>query len=441
MKKIQTLVAAISLLVGSVANSGGFVWRTSPSSKTSGHSRTCPDGTVVKGNKPCPVTPPPTPDPTPTPPPVVGDVTSPNGLTGETAIADNFSTNFIVAGPAAATDVDDKGAFRFTCFGGHLSRNDPMVYPGQTGASHLHQFFGNTLTDANSTYTSLRTTGGSTCTRTTTESPQRTAYWMPAVLDGVGNAVKADWMNTYYKQIPNGNTACTAAPDATHLGYCIPLPNGLRFIFGYNMATGVGGPNTTDQSPGSDYWRMGFDCIKTDGTGESYTGTKHTMAAVVADGRCPTGAWLRIFLTFPECWDGVHIDVVNHRSHIVYADGAGILNERACPVDHPYKIPEIAISAHFTTDANFNAGKWHLSSDEMLPGWTLGQASTVPAGTSLHMDYWEAWGPVKATWQTNCINGHQSCSAGQLGNNTQISGMQQTQDSIPRHILVPLSSL
>jgi hypothetical protein len=157
------------------------------------------------------------------------------------------------------------------------------------------------------------------------------------------------------------------------------------------------------------------------------------MADIVATGACPIGAWLRVFVTFPDCWDGVNLDTADHRSHMSYANGALLEGELACPADHPYKIPEVAIQAFFTVDANFEAGKWHLASDEMVPG-------TV-AGTTLHMDYWEAWSSiVKNLWQTYCIDGHLTCSAGDLGNGQQVNGMQQV-GSFPVQPKVPLSTI
>jgi len=132
--------------------------------------------------------------PTPAPPPttVVSNAPAPAGLAGEADIADNFDVQATLE-PTVETvpaSLDPAGAFRFTCLAGQLSKDDPIVYPGQPGKSHLHQFFGNTGTNASSNYQSLRTTGGSTCTRTTDVSAQRSAYWMPAMLDGAGNAVK-----------------------------------------------------------------------------------------------------------------------------------------------------------------------------------------------------------------------------------------------------------
>lgn len=363
--------------------------------------------------------------PTPPPPPTQ-PVVSPNGLLGATTIADNFDTSiWLEPGEGPHTSPDAVGAFRFTCLPGHLNRDDPIVYPGQPGLSHIHQYFGNTDTNANSTYTSLRTTGGSTCTRSVGSSPQRTAYWMPAMLDGAGNVVKPDWINTYYKQLPASDPECANTLNPTVTGHCVPIPNGLRFILGYNMATGVGGPADLTSR---DSEAMGFDCVsKASQGGTSYTGLKHTIAAIVATGQCPVGEWLRVFLAFPQCWDGQHLDTADHRSHNIMPP------QSRCPGDHPNKIPEVAVSAFYTTDANFAAGRWSYSCDAMTGG--------KPAGSCLHMDYWEAWSkPIKDLWQVNCIDGHLSCSAGNVGDSREIKGMQQV-GPFDIHVLVPLTAI
>ena len=248
------------------------------------------------------------------------------------------------------------------------------------------------------------------------------------MLDGAGNVVKPDYMNTYYKQLPASDPKCALTViSATNLGAgpaigkCIPIPNGLRFILGYDMATGKGGP--TDMNS-RDSAAMGFDCMTKPG-GTSITGLKRTMTQMVADGRCVAGSWLRVYLTFPQCWDGKNIDTPDHRAHIVFTP------QELCPQSHPYKVPEIAISAFFTVDANFVAGKWMLASDAMMPG-------TVP-GSTLHMDYWEAWSPtIKALWQKNCVDGPQSCSDGNVGDGRKVRGMSGPQAN---HLLVPLSSI
>jgi hypothetical protein len=367
------------------------------------------------------------PPPTPTEP-----VVSPNGTHGEFDIADNFTTSTTLMPTIETVPVssDPVGAFRFTCLSGQLLRDDPIVYPGQPGASHLHQFFGNTLANANSTYNSLRTTGNSTCTvNGLSVSPQRTLYWEPAMLDGAGNVVEPNYLLTYYKNFPAGNPECQGAPDATHVGHCIPIPNGLRFIFGYNMATGADSPTDPNSRM---YYAIAFECITADQQ-TSLSGVQHSLAAVVLTGKCNVpGALLRVALTPPDCWDGVNLDTADHRSHMAYANGALIDNfGPACPSTHPYSIPQLAYQTFFTIDSNFLAGKWHFSSDEMVPG--------KPAGYTFHGDYWEAWSPVvKNMWQTGCIDGHLSCNVGEMGNGQSIIGMQQTH---PTHVLVPLSSI
>lgn len=59
-----------------------------------------------------------------------------------------------VATPARA-DGPAIGQFVVRCGYSHSLPDDPIVFPGQQGASHLHDFFGNTATDAFSTQASL----------------------------------------------------------------------------------------------------------------------------------------------------------------------------------------------------------------------------------------------------------------------------------------------
>ena len=362
-------------------------------------------------------------------------VVSPNGIKGEFDVADNFDVASTLTPTIETVPVssDPVGAFRFTCGPGQLSHDDPIVYPGQPGASHLHQFFGNMGTNANSTYQSLRTTGGSTCTMTTDVSSQRSAYWEPAMLDGAGNAVKPDYLLTYYKNFPAPNPECQGAPDATHMGWCIPMPNGIRFITGYNMDTGADSPTDPNSFM---YWAVAFECITAD-THQSLSGVQHSLADVVATGKCNVpGALLRASIALPNCWDGKYLDTADHRSHMTRGTGALIDNfGPACPADHPYALPQIALQTFYTIDANFLAGKWHYASDEMTPG--------KPAGYTFHADYWEAWSPVvKNDWQTGCIDHHLSCNVGELGTGQSVKGMNPSGfGGYVTHILVALASI
>ena len=70
-------------------------------------------------------------------------------------ISSNFSvaTETISASIPVSNYPDDMGAFRFLCGPGQVLADDPIVYPGQPGKSHLHQFYGNTTANA---YSDLR---------------------------------------------------------------------------------------------------------------------------------------------------------------------------------------------------------------------------------------------------------------------------------------------
>jgi hypothetical protein len=160
------------------------------------------DGSTQPAPSPLPIA---SPSPTTTPPP--------SGSVELASIPSNFdvASELVPAWGNGAIPVsgapDVVGAFRFICNPAHLAKDDPIVYPGQAGKSHLHQFFGNTAANANSTYESLRTTGQSTC-----NSPlNRSAYWMPAMMNGKGQVVRPDYISIYYKRRPASDPKCTAS--------------------------------------------------------------------------------------------------------------------------------------------------------------------------------------------------------------------------------------
>jgi hypothetical protein len=106
---------------------------------------------------------------------------------------------------------------------------------------------------------------------------------------------------------------------------------------------------------------------------------------------------------------------------------------RACPSSHPYAIDNLEVQVAFTIDANFTAGKWLLDSDRQMREMGM----NVVAGSTWHMDYWEAWSPtVKATWHRTCINQRFSCSSGDLGDGTYIIGAGVPPGGWTKHQLV-----
>lgn len=410
--------------------------------------KTCPDGTRIRTNKICPtpapapvpapvpveptptpINPTPLPDPTPAPPPTPtpNPVVSPIPI-GLTNIADNFDTNLgielthygtAINGTTVANrgglppeSPDPNGSFRILCVAGHLNRDDAIVFPGVKDATHLHQYWGNTGTNNASTYDSLRQSGSSTCGMPSNPNAvNRTAYWMPAMLDGEGNAVKPDFIQNYYKIVPNNHVQCTSYGNI-----CVPLPNGLRFLYGYDMKTRTGGITDTNSVF---YWMHNYSCLDATETAivrAPDNGQFKTIDDVVKAG-CPAGAQLRIGFVAPNCWNG-QVDSPDRRSHLAWAQRPHPAGYQ-CPETHPYMIPNWAGHVNYTTDAAFVAGKWHLSSDAHAAH--LNGGVRVPAGSTLHFDYFEAWSqPIKDRWNKGCIQAHKSCNNGDMGDGYQV---------------------
>jgi hypothetical protein len=270
---------------------------------------------------------------------------------------------------------EPSGSFRTFCEISHLAYDDPIVFPGQSGASHLHMFFGNDFADANSTYQSLRTSGSSSCQG----GPlNRSAYWIPAIHNAAGKVVAPEFLNVYYK----GNGSQSMIRDI------VTNPNGLRMIAGYDAAN----PNAI---------RAGWWC------GNGAKGT--TIPA------CGNGQELRVELRFPMCWNGRDLDSADHRSHMAYGTGGGgwVTRQGGCPATHPHHVPEFTLTATFISDGNTQ--NWYASSDRM-PGMPV-----QPNGSPYHADWFGAWeNSIQETWTQECIREMRSCVWGELGNGTRL---------------------
>lgn len=368
---------------------------------------TCPDGSQIPAGTMCPAPPP--------PPPV--DQPDPDPAKGLKPIASNFDISLAVKKSgvpglqptdltAAGAPKEVQGAFRFICGPAQLSYDDPIVYPGQPGKSHLHQYYGNTGADANSTFASLRASGSSTCNILAApnqdKAANRSAYWMPGMFDGKGNVVLPEYVQVYYKREPKAypagtplaaklpQTACTTA------GICVSIPNGVKFISGFNMLTG---------KPGAQ--KGHFKCVAPDGNAV-ISADQGDMVGLEA--KCVVGGFLAASVASPKCWNG-QIDSPDHMSHFAEMIGA----PKKCPSTHPYLTPQFTITSFYRILAGDALTQWSLSSDAMY--------LNLPRGSTLHFDYFEAWdGIVKAMWIQNCIEEYRNGSAGSLCNGQALPG-------------------
>ncbi len=264
---------------------------------------------------------------------------------------------------------DGSGNFRFFCGMSKMAYDDPILYPNQPGKAHLHTFFGNTKVSASSTYASLRTAGNGTCSG---GAGNRSAYWIPTLIGPDGKAIKPDYLLVYYK-----SGYRKVAPTQIH-----DIPKGLRMIAG----------NAKAMTPQISEFVGWEEC----GTTTGYIKN------------CGVGKKMQMYVIFPQCWDGKHLDSADHKSHMAYP-GYGSNYGAGCPKSHPVAIPVLTMTIVWTQPAG-DYRKIHLSSD---------MAGAKP-GVSAHADYFEAWDNVtRLTWINHCVREVRDCTRG-LGNATQL---------------------
>ena len=272
---------------------------------------------------------------------------------------------------------DEIGAFRTDCTVSHISYDDPIVYPGRPNAAHLHTFFGNSGVNAYSTKESIESSGGSTCNGGTLN---RTAYWMPTVIDSQGRPVMPERVLVYYKTSYYG----VRAQDV------IAPPAGLRMIAGNAQSTTVQAKDPYGHSIST------FACNSESNPFPVVTGGNSI------DTYCPEGArQLYMEIRFPQCWDGVNLDSFDHKSHMAYPDGWS-----GCPSSHPVAIAEIQLRVKYNY-YDPDRPNWKISSDNY----------DGPGGYSSHADWFNGWDRTTLDKITrSCWNAQKDCQVDNIGN-------------------------
>ncbi|MFZ4718946.1 MAG: DUF1996 domain-containing protein [Ilumatobacteraceae bacterium] len=200
-----------------------------------------------------------------------------------------------IAGPQGAVP-----QFVVECDFAHMAADDPIVYPGQPGASHLHVFFGNDGVTADSTTESLAASG-TTCD----QQLDKAAYWAPALLQD-GQPLVPVKSTAYYRP------GIDVDPAAVQ-----PFPVGLVMVAGNAGAT-------KDQPVSIVAWTCG-------------TGSLREVLPPV----CGEGRNLRLVVTFPDCWDGTNLDSDDHHAHVAYS------SKGACPDGYPVPMVQLQFSVEY----------------------------------------------------------------------------------------------
>jgi Domain of unknown function (DUF1996) len=263
--------------------------------------------------------------------------------------AGSATADVTVNGELGFKDAGGIGAFRTVCQFSHMNFDDPLVFPGQQGATHLHVFWGNTSTRFDSTPQSIATSGGSTCRGGIIN---RSAYWAPAMIDTrTGTPQVPHLIHVYYKTGYNGIADAQVRP----------WPQGLRMIAGSASSQGT--------QP-----HVKYGCVN------------GAITSTIPS--CPAGTLVAMDISFPQCWDGVNLSSPDNKSHVAYPSGG------KCPASHPVATPELSIHIWYK-NPNGDSANWRLSSDR----------NGAPAGSSGHADWINGWDPeIMQTWVRRIIN-------------------------------------
>lgn len=259
-----------------------------------------------------------------------------------------LATAVVVALPARGADSPPPGpvgtnigAFEAVCSFSHRLSDDPIVFPRGPGASHPHDFFGATSTNAMSTPESILASA-TTCLRW--DAPDRTtdrsAYWVPTLY--VNNLpVKASSLGAYYRT------------GVRHVNAIEPFPAGLKVIAG----SATGGPAEVD---GERVW--GYLCAG----GTLLPGTATTAPT------CRTNR-LDLAIRFPDCWDGVNLDSADHKSHMAYSRRMSAAAVRTCPASHPRLMPMLELTLRYPTTGGTTtrlaSGAINTAHADFMNGW------------------------------------------------------------------------
>jgi hypothetical protein len=380
-------------------------------------TQTCPDGSVISATSTCPSS-------TTTTTTTTITSSTDNPMTGQSlgvgapdiATTDHNVNNDLTPMPLPASETV-VGAFRFICRHTNLANDDPTVYYQQPGKSHLHDETGVHGWNASSNYVNLRQSGGgSECNDVagfdhnqaeSSWAANRTPYWQPALLDGKGNVIQADYIVVYYKRRPSNDPIVSDPSNAQYEGKAVPLPNGIKYVFGAFADNSSKAPDTQIQ-----YMCTGG------ASGSIYAGgdpaTPISFADAVSCAKAHSDGTFEVRVDGPSCWDGVNLDSADHRSHLAYPS-YGSWGYQKCDAQHPYVIPTYTYAACWTI-LSTDTGDIHWASDDMDP--------SKPRGWSFHVDYGPAaWDPtVLAAWTNNCIEKLLSCNSGNLGNGMGLKG-------------------
>ena len=280
--------------------------------------------------------------------------------------------------------------FRIECDFSHFAYDDSIVFPGQQGRAHLHMFFGNTFSNADSTYDSLLNSGASTCNG---GALNRSSYWIPAVFNRQGQAQVPSYFVAYYKTLSwQGNYR--------HID---EYPEGLKMITGNQLAN-----QPQDAASNLRSIEMSCDIDVRGGSGRYNTNSNLFPRCAAGQASGANVNSIKMQIRFPFCWNGRDLYQPD-QSHVSFPNAT--FTSTDCPASHPIVMPSVEFLIFFDIPPGEDTSTWYVSSDVNLDG------SIKPGGTTLHADWFGAWHRDTVNmWVDNCSNvAGAHCAQGLLG--------------------------
>lgn len=242
-------------------------------------------------------------------------------------------------------------SFKVTCFPRGMAQNDPIVFPGQAGRSHMHSFFGAKGVDQNTTTESLLSQETSQCGNHF-DTVDLSAYWIPTLYKNDVAVHEESGMHqlvAYYQRAGGPNGALVAQA----------IPRGLKMIAGDMHAT-------TPQT------NVSYVCAMSNDVGRQRGGVPDFLT-------CNPDELFIAKLVFPDCWDGRNLDSANHKSHMAYSTG----ERSSCPSGHPVKLPQITFEAWYhgvngpASSLRWSSGGAYTFHGDVISAWNLAAAANL----------------------------------------------------------------
>jgi len=257
-----------------------------------------------------------------------------------------------------ASCVPGQRVFTLNCAPLTIQRSDPIVNPGVPGG-HVHDVIG-----GNAFQRTMGPTDALKATQTTcNKALDHSNYWVPQLYhqraDKMWEMVEYRGSAVYYQL-----RACDYAPGRTKCDYeGTNFTEPLAFPVGFRMVAGDPARRTFNNSDRA-HRAVHMNCIGGHG-GSSYGFPPF---------KCDTARWE---VYFPSCWDGVHLDTPDHKSHMAYPY-IGDFNFGVCPESHPKALFSLFYEFFYTTSVYNDIDRFAFANGD-------------PTGYGFHGDFVMGW--------------------------------------------------